>query len=265
MAPDTVPPHPAGISSDDPCLTHEHQLLRDQVRRFVDAEVKPHAEAWEREGRVPRAVFARMGEHGFLGVRRAEEHGGSAMDTLASAVLAEEPGRSTFGGFAATVPVHTDMASPHLDHAGCRATSCSLAAKTDPAAKGSRGISVFAVERGTPGFGVGRALDKQGWLSSDTAELVFQDCRIPHGNLLGGGNQGFYAVMRNFRNERVVLGAQAVGESAGGHRDHARLGAAAPGARRRAAGQAGHPAQARHAVGQGRGGPAPGVPRRLAR
>lgn len=271
MAPDTVSPYPVGISSDDPYLTHEHRLFRDQVRRFVDAEVKPCAEAWEREGRVPRAVIARMGELGFLGVRYAEEYGGSTMDTLASAVLAEELGRSTFGGFAATVLVHTDMASPHLAHAGTpeqqarwmpdliagrkvcavavtepdagsdvaaiRSTArrdgdhwvlngtkmyitngvlgdlVFVAAKTDPAAKGSRGVSIFAVEKGTPGFGVGRALDKQGWLSSDTAELVFQDCRVPHANLLGGENQGFYAIMRNFQNERVVLGAQAMGEA----------------------------------------------------
>ena len=271
MAPDTASSHPIGGSLDDPYLTHEHQMFRDQVRRFVDAEVKPHAEAWEREGRVPRAVVARMGELGFLGVRYAEEHGGSAMDTVASAVLAEELGRSTFGGFAATVLVHTDMASPHLAHAGTAAQQarwmpdliagrkvCAVAvtepdagsdvaairstarrdgdhwvlngakmyitngvlgdlvfvaARTDPAAKGSRGVSIFAVEKGTPGFGVGRALDKQGWLSSDTAELVFQDCRVPHANLLGGENQGFYAVMRNFQNERVVLGAQAMGEA----------------------------------------------------
>ena len=46
-------------------------------------------------------------------------------------------------------------------------------------------MSMFIVEKGTPGFRVGRALDKTGWLSSDTAELVFDDCRIPAGNLLG--------------------------------------------------------------------------------
>jgi acyl-CoA dehydrogenase len=72
---------------------------------------------------------------------------------------------------------------------------------------------MFAVERGAPGFSVGRALDKQGWRSSDTAELVFQDCRIPAANLLGELNRGFYAVMQNFQNERTVLGAQAMGEA----------------------------------------------------
>lgn len=86
-----------------------------------------------------------------------------------------------------------------------------VAARTDAQAKGSRGISMFIVESGTPGFRVGRALDKQGWRSSDTAELVFEDCRIPAGNLLGEENQGFYAIMRNFQTERIALGAMAVG------------------------------------------------------
>jgi acyl-CoA dehydrogenase len=88
-----------------------------------------------------------------------------------------------------------------------------VAARTDPESKGSRGLSMFIVEKGTPGFRVGRALKKQGWLSSDTAELVFEDCRVPAENLLGEENGGFYAIMRNFQNERVVLGAMAVGHA----------------------------------------------------
>jgi len=88
-----------------------------------------------------------------------------------------------------------------------------VAARTDPGAKGSRGISMFIVEKGTPGFRVGRALAKQGWHSSDTAELVFEDCRIPAANLLGEENRGFYAIMRNFQTERIAAGAAAIGHS----------------------------------------------------
>ena len=88
-----------------------------------------------------------------------------------------------------------------------------VAARTDPEAKGSRGISMFLVEKGTPGFSVGRQLDKMGWRSSDTAELVFEDCRLPADALLGEENRGFYAIMQNFQNERIVLGAMAVGEA----------------------------------------------------
>ena len=86
-----------------------------------------------------------------------------------------------------------------------------VAARTDPQAKGSRGISIFAVERGTPGFRVGRALNKQGWLASDTAELVFDHCRVPAANRLGEENAGFYAIMKNFQVERIALGSMAIG------------------------------------------------------
>jgi acyl-CoA dehydrogenase len=86
-----------------------------------------------------------------------------------------------------------------------------VAARTDAGAKGARGISIFIVEKGTPGFRVGRALRKQGWLCSDTAELVFADCRLGADALLGEENGGFYAIMRNFQTERIALAAMAVG------------------------------------------------------
>jgi acyl-CoA dehydrogenase len=60
---------------------------------------------------------------------------------------------------------------------------------------------------------VGRALDKHGWRSSDTAELHFQSCRIPAENRLGEEGGGFYAIMKNFQNERIVIGAMAMGEA----------------------------------------------------
>jgi acyl-CoA dehydrogenase len=88
-----------------------------------------------------------------------------------------------------------------------------VAARTDPDAKGSRGISMLIVEKGAPGFRVGRALNKTGWLCSDTAELVFEDCRVPAGNLLGEENAGFYAVMKNFQRERIAAAAMAVGNA----------------------------------------------------
>jgi acyl-CoA dehydrogenase len=86
-----------------------------------------------------------------------------------------------------------------------------VAARTDPHAKGSRGLSIFAVEKDTPGFRVGRQLSKQGWLASDTAELVFDDCRVPLANRLGDENAGFYAIMKNFQTERIALSAMAIG------------------------------------------------------
>jgi len=249
----------------------EHDMLRAQVRRFVETEVKPKAQSWEEQGFVPREVLRRMGELGFLGIRYPADYGGSDMDTLATVVLAEELGRSTFSGFAITVLVHTDMASVHVFNGGSPAQKdkymsdvvagrkivavgvtepgagsdvkairttarpdgkhyvlngaktfitngvygdlyC-IAARTDPAGKPSQSLSMFLVEKGTPGFTVARELDKHGWRSSDTAELVFENCRIPAENLLGKEGRGFYAIMKNFQNERIVLGAMAVGEA----------------------------------------------------
>ena len=80
-------------------------MLRDQVRRFVDEEVKPFADAWETQGFVPRGVLRRMGSLGFFGIRYPEVYGGADMDTLGSVVFAEELGRSTFSGVAITALV----------------------------------------------------------------------------------------------------------------------------------------------------------------
>ena len=253
-------------------FTEEHRQFRDNLRRFLEQEVVPKAHAWEEAGMVPREVLRQLGGLGYLGIRYPEKYGGAELDTVYSAILAEELGRTTFGGFAVTVTVHTDMASPHLanfgspeqlerwlppinrgeqvcavavtepdagsDVAGIRTRAVRdgdhwvingskmfitngvhgdvyfVGAKTDPGAKGSRGISIFVVEKGTPGFRVGRALKKSGWLCSDTAELVFENCRVPAAHLLGQENKGFYQIMRNFQNERMVIGAAAMGEAA---------------------------------------------------
>jgi acyl-CoA dehydrogenase len=91
---------------------------------------------------------------------------------------------------------------------GVHANLYFVAAKTGT---GKRDMSMFIVEKGTPGFSVGRALKKTGWLSSDTAELIFDNVRIPAGNLLGEEGKGFYSVMKNFQTERIALAAMAVG------------------------------------------------------
>ncbi len=109
---------PESVSLPSPYFREEHEQLRTQIRRFVEQEIKPHALKWEEQGFVPREVLRRMGELGFLGIRYPSEYGGSEMDTLGSVVLAEEFGRSTFGGVTITVLVHTDMASVHMANAG---------------------------------------------------------------------------------------------------------------------------------------------------
>ncbi len=88
-----------------------------------------------------------------------------------------------------------------------------IAAKTNPDVKGSRGISIFAVERGTDGFSSSRAIDKMGWHASDTAELVLDDVWVSGTNLIGEENQGFYYIMHNFQNERLAVMGLALGEA----------------------------------------------------
>ena len=253
---------------DNIYLTSEHELLRDQVARFIAREVEPHALAWEHAGRTPREVLKKLGGAGLLGLMYESDHGGGDADALTNLVFAEALSQSTFGGFIITVLVHTDMASPHLHHAGTPAQktrwmpgitagdTITAVAISEPGAgsdvagvrttakrsadgsewvldgtklfitngvladlyfvvaktgEGRHAMSMFIVEKGTPGFRVGRALDKSGWLSSDTAELVFENCRIPAANLLGEENRGFYSVMKNFQTERIALGAMAIG------------------------------------------------------
>jgi len=251
-------------------FSEEHEQLRAQLRRFVEQEVKPHGLKWEEQGFVPRQVLQKMGALGFLGIRYPSEYGGSEMDTLGTVVLAEELGRSTFGGFAITVLVHTDMAGVHILHAGTPAMKAKflpdvvagkkivavcvtepfagsdvkgirttarregneyvingsktfitngvyadlycVAAKSDPKAPPSQSVSMILVEKGTPGFSVARPLDKHGWRSSDTAELSFDNCRVPAENILGQEGRGFYSIMKNFQNERTTIGAMCIGE-----------------------------------------------------
>ena len=88
-----------------------------------------------------------------------------------------------------------------------------VAAKTNPSVKGSRGVSIFAVEKGTGGFSASRAIDKMGWHSSDTAELVLDDVWVPEANLIGDENRGFYYIMNNFQNERLAVVGLALGEA----------------------------------------------------
>jgi len=243
----------------------EQELLRDQVARFLAREVEPFGEAWEREGMVPRDVLRRMGDAGMLGLMVEPEYGGGGADAMTNLVFAEALSQSTFAGFVITVLVHTDMASPHLHHAGTpeqkarwmpgvtSGRTVTAVAVTEPGAgsdvagirttarrdgdhwvidgtklfitngvhadlyfvaartgSARHAITIFAVEKGTPGFRVGRALEKTGWLCSDTAELVFEGCRIPDSQRLGEVDRGFYSVMKNFQTERIALGAMAV-------------------------------------------------------
>ncbi len=89
-------------------------------------------------------------------------------------------------------------------------------ARTDPE-KGTRGISAFVVEKGTPGFKIGSNLNKLGMRASDTAELFFDDCEIPAENLIGEEGEGFHQAMATLDGGRVSIGAMCVGIARGAY------------------------------------------------
>jgi acyl-CoA dehydrogenase len=91
---------------------------------------------------------------------------------------------------------------------GCRADFVTTAVRTG--GEGHGGISLLVIERDTPGFHVSKKLRKTGWWASDTAELAFDDCRVPVANRIGEENAGFRAIMINFVAERLMLAAQCV-------------------------------------------------------
>lgn len=86
---------------------------------------------------------------------------------------------------------------------GVRADYYTVAVRTGDVGYG--GVSLLLIEKDTPGFSVGRKLRKMGWWASDTAELFFEDCRVPASNLIGPENGGFFCIMTNFLMERLML------------------------------------------------------------
>jgi acyl-CoA dehydrogenase len=91
---------------------------------------------------------------------------------------------------------------------GCRADVVTCAVRTG--GPGHGGISLLVIEKGTPGFAVSKKLRKTGWWASDTAELTFEDCRVPVANRIGPENGAFAMIMMNFAGERLMLAGQCV-------------------------------------------------------
>ena len=245
-------------------MTAEHEAFRDQFRRFLEKEVLPYHEEWESQGFVPRSLWLRAGELGFLCPMMPEEYGGSGVDFGYAAVVLEEIARLNLSGLGFTM--HSDIVAPYLlayatDEAkknflprmargetigalamtepgtgsdakamrtearrdgddyilngsktfitnGYNCGFVIVAAKTNPQA-GHKGISLFVVEDGTPGFTKGRNLKKIGLAAQDTAELFFQDAHVPAMNRLGEENQGFYYLMHELAQERLSIALRA--------------------------------------------------------
>ena len=100
-------------------LTHEHEELQRNLKRFIDNEINPHVDEWEEAGIFPaHELFGKMGKLGFLGLTKPEEYGGSGLDYSYSLVMAETLGHINCGGVPMAIGVQTDMATPALARFG---------------------------------------------------------------------------------------------------------------------------------------------------
>ncbi len=255
------------MSDREPFFTEQHDMFRAMVRQFVEAELAPHAEAWEEAELFPREVFTRAGEAGLLGINYKEEYGGTNLDYWYTVIRTEEYVRSRCAGVNMALLVQSDMATPIIHDMGSeelkqeflvpaikgekiaalgvsepgagsdvaslrttarkdgddfvingsktfitngtRADFVTLLVKTDPD-RSHQGVSVVVLPTDVKGYSVGRKLKKLGNKASDTAELHFDNVRVPQRYLVGEEGQGFYYLMHNFQGERLVAAIGAV-------------------------------------------------------
>ena len=247
----------------------EHRDFRATVRRYVETEIAPRYDDWERQGILPKEVFIEAGERGFLALEVPEEYGGAGVrDVRFNAVIAEEIYRLGLSGYGSAITLHNDICVPYFisycdeeqrrrwlpglaagelvpaiamtepdagsDLAaiatraerdgdsyvvngsktfitnGINSDLVIVAARTTPGDRHG-GLSLLVVERGMDGFERGRNLEKIGIHSQDTAELYFNDVRVPAANLLGEEGAGFAYLTGNLPQERlsIALSAQA--------------------------------------------------------
>ncbi|MBJ94487.1 MAG: acyl-CoA dehydrogenase [Rickettsiales bacterium] len=243
-----------------PDLTDEHRMFRKTARDFIEKELAPFADEYERNKGFPDEIFKKVADMGFLGLNVPEEYGGMGLDYWFTVIWLEELVRSRCAGLNLALAVQSDMATPVIgaigtddqktefwgpairgeriaalgisepgagsdvasirttatrdgdDYVingaktwitnGSRADFITLAVRTGD--EGFGGISLLLFPTDTKGFSIGRLLEKVGNHSSDTAELAFDNCRVPARNLLGQENMGFYYIMQNFQGERLV-------------------------------------------------------------
>lgn len=253
------------MKMDQRYFTEEHELFRRSFREFLEKEVVPHIDKWEKTGSIERFIWKKFGEMGYFGLKYPEKYGGMDLDLFYTVIFLEELQRINSGGFAAAMWAHAYLAMTHLnaegseaikekylsasiegemigslcvtepfggsDVAGMRTTAVRdgddyiingsktfitngvysdylvVAAKTDPSLKG-KGISMFLLDRDMPGISASK-LDKLGWRASDTAEIAFDNVRIPADRLMGEENKGFPYIMQHFAFERLIMGINA--------------------------------------------------------
>ncbi len=97
---------------------NEIELFRDNVKKFLENEVAPHYDQWEKAEMFPRELWNKMGENGLLCVDVPEEYGGFGANFRLSAVIVEEASRAGFGALASNISVHSDIVAPYILHLG---------------------------------------------------------------------------------------------------------------------------------------------------
>lgn len=248
--------------------SEEIALLRETVRKFVQAEVEPQALEYERAEKFNRPLFKRLGDLGLLGITVPEAYGGAGMDAVAAVLVNEELSASD-PGLCLSYLAHSmlfvnnffqnasdaqrrhyldkvisgewiggmGMSEPDAgtDVQGMRTSAVrqgdtyllngrkmwiTNGAVSDTElgdvfliyAKTGDRISTFVVEKGFPGFKLGQRIkDKAGMRSSPTAELVFDDCRVPAANRLGEEGDSLIHMMRNLEIERLTIAGMSLG------------------------------------------------------
>jgi len=132
-------------------------------------------------------------------------------DRIAALAITEPGGGSDVAGLQTTAVRESDHyvvdGSKTFITSGCRADQITCAVRTG--GPGPGGISLLVIEAGTPGYSVSEKLKKMGWWASDTAQIFFDNCKVPIENLIGEENKGFYGIMENFQSERLQLAVMA--------------------------------------------------------
>jgi len=257
----------AGFKERMMLLSEDHLAVQEAVRAFVQAEVVPHAAAWDKSHAFPKAALRGLAGLGCYGVAVPERWDGAGLDYLALAVILEEIAAGD-GATSTIVSVNNcpvcsilmafgndeqkerflkplargDMlgafclTEPHVgsEAGGLRTTArrdgdhyvldgvkqfitsgkngdvAIVMAVTDKAA-GKKGISAFLVPTSTPGYTVARVEDKMGQHASDTAQIVFEGCRVPAANRLGEEGMGLRIALSGLEGGRIGIASQALG------------------------------------------------------
>jgi alkylation response protein AidB-like acyl-CoA dehydrogenase len=227
-------------------LTEEQKMIQDMCRRFAEKEIKPVAAQLDETKEHPAQLCQKMGELGLMGITTPEQYGGAGMDYISYVLAVMEISKAcastgvimsvnnslycfpinTFGSHEQKLKYLTPVARGKaigcygLTEAGAGSDPASMrtTAKLDAnqwiinGEKGYKGISSFIIDlKNTPGFSVGRVEDKMGIKASGTAELIFDDARIPKENLLGERGSGLRQMLTTLDAGRLGIGAQAVG------------------------------------------------------